>query len=123
MNQANPKPRINVGCAVILLIAFLIVLYSQFFASKDSGLIEVVHNRHIDASVSQVEQYLKTNLNDPDSYQGIAWSAVVKLNDSKEQGFPKYQVRHKYRAKNGIGDYGVEEKVFKLDCLGNVVGV
>ena len=76
----------------------------------------------MDASVYQVNDYLKNNyLDDPDSYHSISWSEVFKLNDSKELGFASYQVRHKFRAKNSFGGYIVEEKIFKLDYKGNVV--
>ena len=121
MAKVNPKPSISPGCAFILLLAVVIGIYILFFEKKNPSASEVVHNNELDASVSQVEEYLKSNLSDPDSYQEISWSVVVKLNDSKEEGFPKYQVRHKYRAKNGFGGYVVEEKIFRLDYLGNVV--
>lgn len=77
---------------------------------------EVVYNSSWDGSVRQVEKYLKKNLKDPDSYQSIEWSPVVKNNDGT------FMVRHKYRAKNSFGGYVVEEKIFMLDSSGNVTG-
>lgn len=110
------------GCGFIFLIILGIVVYSLFFSKRNPGSNEIVHNSELDASVFQVEEYLKTKyLTDPDSYQEISWSAVFKLNERAEAGFPKYQVRHKFRAKNNFGVYVTEEKVFKLDYLGNVV--
>ena len=116
------------GCAWILIISLAIVGYTMIFgdddSKKSSSTKEVVYNSEWDASVQQVVDYLKNNyLNDPDSYQSISWSAVVKLNNAKEIGFACYQVRHKYRAKNGFGGYVTEEKLFKLDYQGNVVEV
>jgi hypothetical protein len=106
------------------LAIFGLVLYSLFYPDTNQyHPKELIFNNEFDASVAQVETYLKENLNDPDSYQSISWSAVVKINDTKEVGFPSYQVRHKYRAKNSFGGYVVEEKVFRMDYKGNVVDV
>jgi len=75
---------------------------------------EVVRNSAWDASVWQVEQWLKTNLKDPDSYEAIEWSKVVKREN-------RYMVRCKYRAKNSFGGYVIENKLFTLDSKGNVL--
>ncbi|WP_416243452.1 hypothetical protein ACLSSQ_00320 [Azospira sp. APE16] len=72
-----------------------------------------VHNSQWDGSVYQVEAYLKSNLRDPDSYQGIAWGKVTP----KDGG---YSVYHRYRAKNGFGGYVVHEDMFFIDQQGNV---
>ena len=121
-NQQSTKSS-NRG--LFIIIALLVVCYFVFFDKDDkkSSSKEKIVNSEWDGSVSQVERYLKNNLNDPDSYQSISWSAVVKLNDTKETGFVSHQVRHKYRAKNSFGGYVVEEKMFKLDYQGNVVDV
>ena len=75
-----------------------------------------VENSSIDGSVSQVKRYLKNNLKDPDSYEGIEWSDVVETDNG-------YTVRHKYRAKNSLGGYVVENQIFYLDLQGNVKSV
>lgn len=116
------------GCAWILIIGLAIVGYTLIFgdddSKKSSSSNEVVYNSEWDASVQQVVDYIKSNyLNDPDSYKAISWSEVFKLNDTKEIGFPCYQVRHKFRAKNAFGGYVTEEKLFKLDYQGKVVDV
>ena len=67
----------------------------------------VIKNSYLDASVSQVEKYLKNNVND---YEGIEWSTVV------EQDNGNFIVRHKYR-----DSYGVYNKVFTLSPDGSVV--
>ena len=74
-----------------------------------------VRNSGYDASVRQVESYLKNNLKDPKSYESMEWSAVERT------GNGGYKVRHKYRAKNSFGGYVTENKVFYLDANGNVV--
>ena len=112
--------------AWILLIIVAFVCYAVFITpdnKKNSGPKNAVYNNELDASVSQVESYLKDNLNDPDSYSSVSWSEVFKLNDTKEVGFACYQVRHKYRAKNAFGAYVIEEKMFKLDYQGKIVDV
>ena len=75
-----------------------------------------VKNSSWDGSVSQVKSYLKSNLKDPKSYEGIEWSKVSKTSDG-------YMVRHKYRAKNSFGGYVVENQVFYLNNKGNVTKV
>jgi hypothetical protein len=127
-NPQNPKlsiPKIS-GLAWIIIISLAIVGYTTFFgddSKKSSSSKEAVINSELDGSVQQVEDYIKNNLNDPDSYESVSWSEVFKLNDTKEIGFASYQVRHKYRAKNAFGGYVTEEKLFKLDYQGNVVDV
>lgn len=127
-NPQNPKqaiPKIS-GCAWIIIISLAIVGYTTFFgdnSKKQSVGKEAVFNSEWDASVQQVDDYIKNNLNDPDSYKSVSWSEVFKLNDTKEIGFASYQVRHKYRAKNAFGAYVTEEKLFKLDYQGNVLEV
>lgn len=73
-----------------------------------------VENSPWDASVYQVRKYLKKNLKDPKSYEGIEWSEAQKIDNG-------YMVRHKYRAKNSFGGYTIENQIFYLDSKGNVV--
>lgn len=86
-------------------------------SSNSNETKEVVYNSSWDGSVRQVKDYLKKNLKDPDSYESIEWSDVVKQSDGS------FRVRHKYRAKNGFGGYVVESKVFVLDKDGNVTDI
>ncbi len=114
------------GTWIILIVIAFFFYYAFFHTSdkKDNAVNATVTNSSWDASVYQVENYLKNKyLSDPDSYKSISWSEVVKLTESKEKGFACYQVRHKYRAKNAFGGYVVEEKLFKLDIEGNIVDV
>ena len=80
-----------------------------------SGGVEITNSSY-DGSVSQVKDYLKKNLKDPKSYEGIEWSKVKEEPNG-------YSVYHKYRAKNSFGGYVIEAKVFYLDFGGNVIQV
>lgn len=80
-----------------------------------AGAVEITNSSY-DASVSQVKDYLKKNLKDPKSYEGIEWSKVKEEPDG-------YSVYHKYRAKNSLGGYVIEAQIFYLDYGGNVVRV
>lgn len=104
-----------VTLAVIGLFLFSAV-GSDDSSKSSSESTEVVSNSSWDGSVWQVEKYLEKNLKDPDSYEGIEWSPVVKQDDGT------FLVRHKYRAKNSFGGYVVEEQYFMLDASGNVIG-
>ena len=80
-----------------------------------SGGVEITKSSY-DGSISQVKDYLKKNLKDPKSYEGIEWSKVKEEPNG-------YSVYHKYRAKNSFGGYVIEAKVFYLDFGGNVIQV
>lgn len=80
-----------------------------------AGAVSVTNSSY-DASVTQVIDYLKKNLKDPKSYEGIEWSKV------KEETYG-YSVYHKYRAKNSFGGYVVESQVFHIDFSGNIIKV
>lgn len=75
-----------------------------------------IENSSWDGSVPQIKKYLKKNLKDPDSYESIEWGKVIETNKG-------YTVRHKYRAKNSFGGYGVENQIFYLDEKGNITNV
>ena len=74
----------------------------------------LVVNSGWDGSVYQVKSYLKSNLKDPGSYDGIEWSKVLQRSENG------YMVRHKYRAKNSFGGYVIENKIFYLTEYGDV---
>lgn len=91
--------------------------YSDSYSSYSSSSYREakIVNSGYDSSVWQVEDYLEENLKDPDSYEGIDWSPVEKTDDGN------YMVRHKYRAKNSLGGYVVENKIFLLNKYGKVI--
>ena len=112
----------------LVLALFVIAIAAAIFQKKEiknanvdnetpTKTQEIVYNSPWDGSVAQVESWLRKNLKDPDSYKGIEWSPVAKVDN---QTF-KYMVRHKYRAKNSFGGYVVENKTFFLDANGNVM--
>lgn len=109
----------------ILLIIVALVCYAVFIddSKTSENIHQTVYNNSLDASVSQVEDYLKDNLSDPGSYEPLSWSEVFKINDVKENGYACYQVRHKYRAKNEFGALILEEKLFRLDYKGTIVDI
>lgn len=78
---------------------------------------EIVFNSEWDGSVKQIEDYLKSTLNDPDSYKAVEWGKVQKT------GTKEFVVLHKYRAKNGFGGVVTKEQIFSLDSLGRVTNV
>jgi zinc-ribbon domain len=113
------------GCLSVIAISVISVTFlsvvglitqsnSPSSRSSTSSSHEVVENSAWDASVSQVESWLKANLKDPGSLECIEWSPVSKTNDG---GFT---VRVKYRAKNSFGGYVVANKVFFLNSAGSV---
>lgn len=108
--------KILIGFAVLFAPILLMIIFSdKKSVPKEYKKEEVVFNSPLDGSVFQVEYYLKRNLNDPDSYDGIEWSEVQKLDGG---GF---RVRHKFRAANAFGGKVITTKLFELDSLGNVV--
>ena len=105
--------RFGLGFVAVIILS----IFYPFFRDNLSRYNEdPVKNNGLDASVYQVEQYLKNNLRDPDSYEPMEWSAVQKT----KNGW--YYVRHKYRARNGFGGMNIENQIFYLDEDGNVTG-
>lgn len=110
-----------IGFSIIVVCIVIWMTSNQSSSSSDSysntSSVQKVMNSPWDSSVYQVEKYLIHNLNDPDSYEAIEWSKVMKISDDE------YRVRHKYRAKNEYGGYVVENQIFVLDSEGNVINV
>jgi hypothetical protein len=107
----------NNGCLITIGIIVLLAIIGSL--ADDYDVNSDVRNSDFDASVHQVERHLENTLKDPDSYDGMEWSAVQEAPAGQDY---KYYVRHKYRAKNSFGGYVIENKVFYLDEKGNVVG-
>ena len=120
-----PRKKSIRGCSSLIgyvLIGFLALAIIGMIFSDDNDATEtkeIVTNSPFDASVIQIENYLKSTLRDPDSYEGIDWSEVQIVNLPQH----KYVVRHKYRAKNGFGGYIIENQLFYLDSLGAIVNI
>lgn len=117
--------RIAVGCLTMMLVALigLVVFFVRFCNRPEIRPITPpsaqVENNAYDGSVYQVEKYLKAHLKDPDSYEGIRWGEVTRVDMPRW----KYFVWHEYRARNSFGGMVVEKKRFYLDANGNVVDV
>lgn len=101
----------------VIGIPILLTFCSDGRSSSDSGGDSQLTNSSWDSSVGVVEKYLSKTLKDPDSYEGIEWSEVQKLEGGK------FRVRHKYRAKNSFGGYVIENQIFLYDQSGEVLGV
>lgn len=103
--------------AVLASIPLMITLDSIFGvpSKNESAPQEIVYNSSWDASVKQVDKWLRDNLNDPKSLEIVEWSKVVKTEDGSG-----YLVRCKYRAKNSFGAMVLENKIFALDKDGVV---
>lgn len=65
-----------------------------------------------------VRTYLRSSLNDPNSYRDVSWSTAI-YDESK--GI--FQIRHQYRAKNGFGAYILENELFILNDDFKVINV
>lgn len=77
-----------------------------------------IKNSAWDSSVAEVKTYLNNNLKDRRSIEYIEWSPVAK-----HPSLPQYVVRCKFRAKNSLGAYVLANKVFRLNCDGEVISV
>lgn len=119
----EPDEKLSVFTTVILVLValFTIVILERFMSYNARHSVadqpkEIVHNLSWDGSVPQVESWLKQNLKDPDSFEAIEWSKVIKNANG-------YFVRCKYRAKNSFGGHAVENKLFMLNSSGEVTSV
>lgn len=109
---------IGIIASVAVILFFIVWIFYTDTGSSDKTYrepIETVSNSAWNGGVYQVENYLKNTLKDPDSYEGIEWSNVIKNNDGT------FVVRHKYRAKNSFGGYVVSNQMFMLDARGKVI--
>jgi len=100
----QPKPKKQVPAATVNT------------ASEEKKVADnsTVMNSAWDGSVWQVKRYLEGNLKDPDSFNAIEWSEVIKTPSGG------YVVRCKYRAKNSYGGFIVSNQLFSLDAAGNI---
>lgn len=71
-----------------------------------------------------VSQAVKDSLKDPESYESISFSELLKLKDTVKvvdgQSYPQeyhgeYEIAHTYRSKNAYGGTIVKSDVFHLD--------
>jgi len=122
ITTGSDKKSNTVNAIIFVAVSFFIVVIGMRFMSYsakhpiEENQKEIVHNLSLDGSVPQVESWLKQNLKDPDSFKAIEWSKVSKNANG-------YFVRCKYRAKNSLGGYAVENKLFMLNSSGEVVTV
>lgn len=108
------------GLLIAALAMFPLSLALSAITEKEAAPVvaeikEPVLNSSHDGSVSQVEDWLEANFNDPKSIERIEWSKVVKTENGN------YVVRYKFRAKNEQGGMQIYNKAFILGSTGNVI--
>jgi hypothetical protein len=119
----------NKGCYVVFIILILgglgfgIAIRGCFHKNDNNPYIpkdgEVVKNSSWNGSVRQVEDYLRSSLNDWGSYESIEWGPVRKISASNYD----FVVRHKFRSKNQMGGMVLSNKLFYLNARGEIVDV
>ena len=105
--QEKKKAKLNLSLLVVIVLIVMSVLIAGAFSDSSEPQekkepVSVVHNDVLDASVRQVKQFLKKNLNDPESYDGVEWSPV---------------------SKNQYGATQIYNQIFTLDSLGTVISI
>lgn len=131
--EAKPVKSGQMGCgSVVLFVVLALWLIGKFSPSPTeapappaadppkpvrSGCVEVVCNSAWDGSVSQVEEYLKATLKDPDSMKDVKWGKVTKTS------IGDFRVWVQYRAKNSFGAYILAHQTFLLNAAGVIVDV
>ena len=85
-------------------------------ATPPAATKNVVFNNPWDDSVDQVARYLKRHTHDADSMEFLEWGKVK----ASERG---YQVRCRFRSRNVLGRYAVQNKLFLLDRQGNITEI
>ena len=118
-NEISGSAKTQRNWLIAIGVFIILIIIGNISKNNNAESNAIVQNSYLDASVSQVERYLKAKLSDPYSYESMEWSAV---NEMSGNGDYRYWVRHKYRAKNGYGGYVIENKIFYLDSNGNVNG-
>lgn len=119
--QEKKKAKFNLSLLAIIALIVVSVFAAGVFndstePQEKEESVAVVHNDELDGSVRQVTQFLKKNLNDPESYESVEWGQVTENPHTKW-----FIVRHKYRAKNGYGATQIYNQIFTLDSLGTVL--
>ncbi|HTD39189.1 MAG TPA: hypothetical protein VK671_01115 [Mucilaginibacter sp.] len=87
----------------LTLIASLLILASCTFTKQQKA-------EHL------VKNYLKTHLDDPNSYESVNFSPVQLVIDKttgKSAGW--WEINHTYRAKNGFGGLIMKTECFSID--------
>lgn len=120
--SSREKKKAKINLALLFFMALIIISIGiatcNSKESQEATPKEVVYNDEWDGSVRQVKEYLKDNLNDPNSYDAVEWSPVIQQPETKD-----FSVRHKYRAKNAFGATILFNQVFIMDSIGIIKSV
>ncbi len=122
MEEKSTKEKTVKGCARIIGIIIILIIVFIFMPRPKTTDSPIVYQSKFDASVSQVVNYLQSNLKDPNSYESISWSNLTNISQNNNENY-YWMVRHKYRAKNSFGGYNIEDQAFYLDSLGNILDI
>lgn len=106
---------VGCGCLTAVVAVFFVatVCIEMMPGTSHSPTTTVPANSSWDGGVAEVKRWLKANARDPDSIEFIEWGEVRSSGSG-------YEVRCKYRAKNGFGAYTVETTIFHMDSHGKV---
>ena len=69
-----------------------------------------------DGSLYAVKAHIRERLRDPDSFQAIRWTRLVK-------GCGTYTIGVRYRARDGFGGYTIEDAVATIHADGRVISL
>lgn len=121
--KPNPK-EVRKGCGFLIVIVSIPILCFYIFCGEEKS--SVPKNGYTAADTlkaltsvihESVTNYLQQNLADFKSYEPILWGEPTELIGGS------YMIRHKYRAKNSLGNYAIADQFFMIDGTGIVVGV
>ena len=105
------------NAAIIILSLFLVIILCVV---NDASENSSIFTGGLDQTSAEmyVRRFMKQDyLKDPDSYESISWSDLMKAGDGT------YYITHSYRAKNSFGGYVIETKIFHLDSEGNIINI
>ena len=109
-NTMSPKAK-----KTLVLIVIALIVAGSIGDFDETGKVKI---DPWDKSVYCVEKYIKSNLNDPNSYDSIKWGKVTKNSDGT------YEVIHSFEARNGFGGVIRQTKIFTIAPDGEtVIGV
>lgn len=122
----NPYARYQHRSKVVAITGFIffVIISATYLLSliRPGGAFYIVNNSAEDGSVKEVVQYIKDNVKDSESYEGIYWSKVMDMG-FKHSTPHRYFVKHQYRIKNNFGSYITENHIFYIDDAGKIIDV
>jgi len=115
--EAKNKKRAGIFGTILILVIILTVgscIRQCAISSKEPDTFSIT-NSSFDGSVFVCKEYLRTHLNDWDSYQSVSWSKVVET----PEGLLK--TTNTFRAKNAFGGLILKTCAFTYTKQGTVI--